>query len=351
MSPLMFVKACALFLLVVLASSCRESTTTLSIRDVTLMTFNVENLFDTTDDPDRRDETYLPLQQKRSAEHRALCATVEVEVWRNQCLHWDWSPAVVDTKLERIAAAILQVNGGRGPDIIAFQEVENIAILERLRSEYLGAANYRPAILIEGQDQRGIDVAFLSRLPVSGEPQLHAMRFREFPGSRVRDTRGILQADFQLPDGSILTGFAVHFPAPYHPFAMRELAYDFLNQLRANLPAERSFFAAGDFNTTSKEIAERDTLERKVRPSWQVVHEIGCETCRGTSYFAPDDSWSFLDMILFSSKDWRVRPESVALANQTPEQMTGRNTPARFRLQDLSGVSDHWPLIATISYE
>jgi len=50
----------------------------------------------------------------------------------------DWSDAVIDKKLTAIAGAILHVGGGRGPDILAFQEVENIVILERLRREHLG---------------------------------------------------------------------------------------------------------------------------------------------------------------------------------------------------------------------
>lgn len=342
-------RAMTLALLLVVCTACRESATTAGSRDVTLMTFNVENLFDVQDDANRSDETYLPLEQKQTDAHRALCAKVEVETWRNQCLYWDWNEQVLTIKLERVAAAILQVNSGRGPDVIAFQEVENVRVLERLRTEYLGSAGYGRAILIEGQDSRGIDTAFLSRLPVQGEPVLHPISFSGFPEDRIKDTRGILQADFELPDGSTLTGFAVHFPAPYHPFAMREQAYESLNRLRADLPEDRSFFAAGDFNTTTKEIAERDTLARLVRPSWQVAHEVGCTDCRGTNYFAPEDSWSFLDMIIFDSNEWQIRPETVMIANQAKYQTTSKGTPARFRLPKVEGVSDHWPVVATIS--
>ena len=65
----------------------------------------------------------------------------------------------IEQKLKSIAAAILQVDGGRGPDILALQEIENAGVLDRLRREYLAAANYRPPVLIEGEDLRGIDVA------------------------------------------------------------------------------------------------------------------------------------------------------------------------------------------------
>ena len=39
---------------------------------------------------------------------------------------------------------------------------------------------------------------------------------------------------FELPDGSVLTGFSVHFPAPFHPTEMREVAYRRLNELRGS---------------------------------------------------------------------------------------------------------------------
>ena len=264
------------------------------------MTFNVENLFDNIPDAGKNDETYLALGNKQTDEHKSACATIPVDRWRDQCLNWDWSDAIVERKLAAVAAAILQVNDGKGADIIALQEVENILILERLRTEYLGEANYLPAILLEGNDLRGIDVAFLSKLPLADAAVLHDIEFAAEFADRVADTRGILEATFTLPDGSLLTGFSVHFPAPFHPTAMRESAYRRLNELRAALPDGRMAFAGGDFNTTSREDGEENMLERFARPYWSVVHELGCSGCKGTQYYAPDDSWSFLDMILWS---------------------------------------------------
>ncbi|MEL7451407.1 MAG: endonuclease/exonuclease/phosphatase family protein, partial [Pseudomonadota bacterium] len=261
---------------------------------VTVMTFNVENLFDAQDDAGKNDHAYLPVTLKSDAEHIAFCEAIEVDRWRRDCLELDWNEAAVDFKLRQLARTILQVNKGRGPDVIALQEVENARILTRLSQDYLQAAGYTEVVLIEGADVRGIDVAFLSRLPLAGEPMLHDVSVGEFR-EREGDTRGILQATFTLPDGRSLTGFAVHFPAPYHPIEMRELAYDRLNQLRANVPSDHFVFAAGDFNTPSREMTETTIMDDRVRPFWQVAHEVGCEGCRGTNYWARGDSWSFLD--------------------------------------------------------
>jgi len=341
----------ALLATMLAAAACSQPPVA-TTHSVTIMTFNVENLFDNIDDPGKDDRDYLPLSQKQDPEHKAACAAVEVESWRNRCLNIDWTDAIIAKKLEVIAQAILQVDGGRGPDIIALQEVENIAILERLRTEYLAAANYLPGVLIEGRDTRGIDVAFLTRLPLAGEPQLHDIVFDESFNAREGDTRGILQTDFQLPDGSVLSGFSVHFPAPYHPTEMRIAAYRTLNRLLVELPEDRPVFAAGDFNTTSMEDSARDMLNRFVRPDWTVSNDL-CVGCQGSSYYAADDTWSFLDMILWrpccgEDATWQVRADSVQIANGTKAQMLPGGTPRRFSLPDGNGVSDHWPVVLTI---
>ena len=313
---------------------------------VSIMTFNVENLFDTRHDAGKNDETYLPLSDKGSERHIEKCNKIQGRRWREQCLHRDWNETVVNRKLTVIAAAIRQVNDGQGPDIIAFQEVENRRILERLRTEQLAGLGYEPALLLEGKDARGIDVAFLSRFPTQ-DAELHEIRFSASQRNRVGDTRPILQATFQLPDGSRLIGFAAHFPAPFHPTEMRESAYKTLNALLAQVPAKHPAFAAGDFNTTREEDTKKKMLDRWVRPAWQLAHDR-CEACQGTSYYPPTDDWSFLDMVLWRPADpWRM--SGSYLANNTPAQVTPAGTPKRFELPDATGLSDHWPLVMVIA--
>jgi endonuclease/exonuclease/phosphatase family metal-dependent hydrolase len=323
-----------------------------TIATVTVMTFNVENLFDNIDDPNKDDKAYLPLAAKQSVAHKNACNEIEVNRWRDECLNLDWNDDILDYKMTVVADTILQVNGGRGADIIALQEVENLSVLEELRTGYLADAGYRPAILIEGTDARGIDVAFLSRLPLARPPVLHPLSLAAFK-ERERDTRGVLQADFQLPDGSILTGFSVHFPAPFHPTAMRVAAYQHLTALLAALPNHHHAFAAGDFNTTRSEDDEKQMLDTWARPQWTLAHDIGCADCKGTHYYASGDDWSFLDMIFFraargGNTTAQIRADSVRIANDYPAQVTPKGTPLRFNAIRRQGVSDHWPMLATI---
>lgn len=68
------------------------------------------------------------------------------------------SAAEVEAKLERVAAVLVRLDA----DLVLLQELENLALLERLAAR----AGYPEARLVEGADPRGIDVAALSRLPV-----------------------------------------------------------------------------------------------------------------------------------------------------------------------------------------
>ena len=314
------------------------------------MAFNVQNLFDTIDDPGKDDKAYLPVEAKQNDAHVAECNEIPVESWRNECLYLDWDDEALKHKLGVVAETILQVNGGRGPDIVALQEVENLAVLERLRTEHLPVAGYLPAILIEGSDNRGIDVAFLTRLPVTGPATLHPLKLPDEFADREGDTRGLIEATFELPDGSLLTGYSVHFPAPFHPTDMRVHAYEHLQQVRAAVPPTNNVFAAGDFNTTSNEEDAERLIDTYMRTDWVVSNDL-CDGCPGTHYYSRDDRWSFLDMVVFAPSEdpdsaWAVT--SIDIANAVPAQVTVDATPNRYRSAERSGVSDHWPVVMTL---
>jgi len=206
-------------------------------------------------------------------------------------------------------------------------------------------------VLLEGSDVRGVDVAFLTRLPLADTPVLHSLDLPAEFADRAGDTRGLLEATFRLPDGSLLTGYSVHLPAPFHPTEMRVIAYEHLNRVLSQVPDDHNVFAAGDFNTTSAEDEQHGMLDRFVRPHWSTVSNDICEDCPGTNYYSRGDSWSFLDMVLFSPSDdentaWQVR--SVGLANTVPAQVTADGKPNRYHSAPRTGVSDHWPVLMTL---
>ncbi len=134
---------------------------------------------------------------------------------------------------------------------------------------------------------------------------------------------------------------------------MRVAAYEHLADLLAELPDTHHAFAAGDFNTTSKEDAATGLLDEYARPHWILAHDIGCDKCRGSYFYHRDSTWSFLDMIMFApargaKTTAQIRADSVQIANQFPAQRSVDGTPKAFHAENRTGVSDHWPMIATI---
>lgn len=101
-------------------------------KKISIMTFNVQNLFDNTHDDRKNDHTFLPISQKSGDDVKRQCGYLHGKNKR-ECLSLDWSDSVLRTKLERVAATIQQIGDGLGPDILLLQEVENYGILERPR--------------------------------------------------------------------------------------------------------------------------------------------------------------------------------------------------------------------------
>ena len=260
-------------------------------------------------------------------------------------------------KMKRIADVVFQ-EGDKGPDILILEEVENLNVLERLRLNHLAKAQYLPAILIEGPDKRGIDVAILSRLPLSGKPILHQIDLnKQLKGEKklkkkAWPTRGILQAQLKLPDSNLLTVFAVHFPSQGNPIRARRIAIQKLNEVKAKLPKDSLVVAGGDFNITAEEDAKSGLYSKELGKEWLISHEIGCDKCEGTHSYR--GSWSFLDAILFSKNmkmgdKWRVDTKSIRVANKSIYQINHWGSPARFSEgKSQVGVSDHWPLMVEI---
>lgn len=149
-------------LLVLLALACAGQPARLR-----LATWNLHNLFDEVDDPSVGDLTP--------------------------------SPSQVTKKLNNLGQA-LQVLGA---DVLAVQEVENRAILERLAR----ANGYRYAILVEGNDTaRGIDVGLLSKVKVTGYASHREDRlpYVEGAGLDSRFSRDCLEVHLRTPEPVVM---------------------------------------------------------------------------------------------------------------------------------------------------
>lgn len=336
--------------LVILLFLLQESTEATNRTRVSVMSYNLENLFDWKHDEGKNDLTYLPLSQKQGPAHRYVCGQIKRNVWRKQCLEYDWSEKVARSKMQQLAKVILSVNEGRGPDILIVQEIENNHILNIFNREYLFKAGYQTKVLLEGRDRRGIDVALLSRLPKVGEEKLHYIPFKSIQKKQFEDTRPILEVPLRLSNGKILHVFGVHLPAPFHPWKLRRESLDFLNNLASGIPEGAMAIAGGDFNVPSDEEKKRSLFRDTASLGWKVSFYEGCRTCEGTYYYPPLKQWSFLDVLLFSKKSksgWSLDAESIKVI-KNDFQLNRKGFPKSFDPKTNSGASDHLPIYAEV---
>ena len=330
--------------------------------DISIMTYNVENLFDTVHDEGTEDHAFLPLSKKHTTQHKQHCETIRSKRYRLDCLYADWSEPHLKIKMKRLAATILQVNHGKGPDILIMPEVENIQVLKRFNEKYLKVAQYKTWVHIEGPDKRGIDVSILTRLPNASDPILHKIPFQAHnQGDKkwMNRSRGILESHFTLPDGQKIAVFGLHFPSPRNPTYWRQQAITFLNYLKSKLPKDTLAIAAGDFNISRKEEKSYGLYDQQLGKKWLISHKVGCHHCKGTNYYHTLTQWSFLDAILFDKRlsrgatskksTWYVDQKSISIPNHSIYQVNKWGSPAHFNKGKTPiGVSDHWPVFAIL---
>lgn len=322
---------------------------------IAIMTYNVENLFDTIHDPGTNDFTFLPVSYKESnAEAQEACNKQDSDYRRNECLTTDWNDEVLKLKMERLADSVLSAPGG-APDILLLQEVENLRVLQMWNKGYLQQAGYQTEVLIEAEDRRGIDVAVLSKFPLAGEPKSHKIEFT--PDKSDKDwkrplTRGILEVPLKLPNGETLIVYTFHFPSQANPVQERIDAVQTLNKLMQKKNAGTLMIAGGDSNITMKEDISHGLQRNLMASKWKVSHLVGCSQCEGTQAYRGE--WSFFDVLLFSpnlmngTASYQLRPESIEVAKNGNYQLFKDGYPARFKAKSPIGVADHLPVYAEI---
>ena len=328
-------KYLAIYFLALFFSFPAQSNSSFSV-----MTLNVNNLFDELDDPKKDDKAYLPIELKQTNKHINSCNRIRVNSWKNECLYLDWDSETKDAKLKNLARDILLYDE-TGPDILALQEVENINILKQL-FRLLEPYGYIDLELLESKDYRGIDTAIISKFEII-DSTLHYIKFSgEFED---KDTRPILDSTILINEKKIKV-YNVHFPAGYHDVSMR---IDSLNKLKKLLQMHKMpTVALGDFNVNTEEDSEL-FIYKDQEDLWDVAHSIGCADCKGTYYYSYGKSWSFLDTI-FVSKQRNISYDTDSIKLHITEHNAYKDSgkPIRFNAKSKTGVSDHLPMVARI---
>lgn len=345
-----------------------------------IMSYNVENFFDTIHDvyklpsgqlDHKQDYTYLPKALKEGAYKKIIkheCSQMANYFYKRECFNKDWNAEVYKVKLDNILFAIGYKPNHCGADIIFLQEVENKRVLRDIAQNLPKHCGYKYFGLKEGPDKRGIDVGFISRFKLIKD---RLIDYPVYPGDKKR--RSLYQANFNV-DGKVVSVIGNHWPSMgTKDTRVRMRAAKLLSKAFRESKADLTV-AVGDFNTSEhKEQAVYTYLKRYVRgPLMMGV----IPNMPGSHYY--QKTWEFLDRIFVSKKSFdipnpKIVPiwESFHVVNrgllwdrsirgkkcaESSKDKLGRcpfkyvkGTPKRFSEWFKSGYSDHLPI--TMSFQ
>lgn len=321
-------------------------------KTISLMAYNVENLFDTIHDEGKNDYTYLPLSLKNESPHiQAICQSLGSEWWIKECLETDWNENVLDKKMQALSKVILSYNNGEGADILALEEVENLNVVSDLQKNYL-KGKYSYVALIEGEDARGIDTAVISKYPII-KSELHNINLEAI----AKKTRGILEVDIKIGNKKVSV-LVNHWPSQANPSQARLLAAKKLEQIALNSKAEL-VIAVGDFNTLPTDLPNAiDYLMNKFTNAAEEAQRRGIKLAQEGSHWYKTQ-WSTLDKILvYKKSDSQALYESYNIhvkdwmthTVKWFDQYTGKvsfheGVPLSFNIKTFEGFSDHLPIV------
>ncbi len=198
-------------------------------RILRVMFYNVENVFDTINDPPQGDDEFLPSEIRR------------------------WNGYKYRDKIEKIYKVIVAAGGWEPPGLVGLCEVENRKVLEDLLHRTPFSKYQYKIIHKESPDFRGIDVAAIYR-----EEKFRPLSFRNIPVPLLKQyekTRDILYIKGTTETSDTLHIFFNHWPSkwqgelqsrPKRIQAARILRQSIDSVL--NMNPEALIVAGGDFN-------------------------------------------------------------------------------------------------------
>ena len=321
------------------------ATTGLSAQDTTVRTlafYNLENLYDTIDDPQTRDDERTPNGA------------------------YGWTRKRYRQKIDNLARTIAQIGKlqrGAPPDILGLCEVENRKVLDALlRHPSLNKVAYQ-AVHFDSPDERGIDVALVYNPETFNVMDYNKHSLFLYNDDGFRDyTRDQLVVTGYL-DGQLLHVLVNHWPsrsggtkrsAPYRKSAAR-LCLKIMDSIRRYEPKAR-FVIMGDFNDNPADASLAKILRagKKRDTSALLFNPMFTYYRRGYGTLAFRDGWNFFDQIIVSkdfirSKDGVFSFWKAGIYN--PTELTTREGRYRgypFRTyagrRYTGGYSDHYPV-------
>lgn len=250
-----------------------------------------------------------------------------------------------ETAKQITAKAIREVNA----DVLALQEIDNLKVLDRFVSRYLGGMKYKHRILIDAFDPRNIDVGLISRYPIT-----RVKTYRDERNSRNTASlfsRDCLEVDINV-NGKTLTVYVNHLKSMIRT---REETYprrkeqadriaEIIEERWGSSGYKGNYAVVGDFNDY---IDEKTSLKKLLdHPGLVDVGERLDPGERWTHFWNKRREYRQLDFMFLS-------PE-LADKNSNPPEIMRKGLPHRatkyegerfkFVGEDNPKASDHCPM-------
>jgi len=306
-----------------------------------ILFYNVENLFDTTNNPETEDDSFTPEGD----------------------MHW--TSKRLDAKIKNISKVILSATGWSVPDLLVLCEIENKMVLEKLiHDSPLNRTKYK-IIHKESPDHRGIDVALIYNSKI-----FTPLTYDYFPlteKDNVLNTREIMYVSGILGNDTIHI-LGNHWPSRYGGLLetneYRELAAKTLKNIVLQIQLQHispKIVIVGDFN----ENPDSEILS-KILGASETIGEVKTDGLYNLSnhWLKPDfgslkyqSQWSVFDQIIVSgsilvatngigAKSENGRLVTLPFLFQKDEKYGGRKLfRTYYGFEYTGGFSDHLPVL------
>jgi len=299
-----------------------------------VMFYNVENLFDTYDDPNKRDDDFLPEGRMK---------------WTNNKYY---------THLRKTAQVISAVGEWGTPAICGLCEVENDTVIVHLLNRTPLREQHYGYCITTGSDMRGINNALLyqrDKFKYLG----HTSR-RIYFTNKAKRSRDILHVRGQIINSELLDVFVCHFPS--RSSGVQETEQDRIDAAKClkticdsilDKNIDANILVMGDFNDSP---ADKSTqlIKKGSLPKFNLINlfEVA-ETLNFHGSHKFQGEWSQLDQMFVSQhlKKMLVDGSPVIFAPDfllTKKDRNGEQTTFRSYLGTAykGGFSDHLPIVA-----
>lgn len=315
-----------------------------SSSDFRIMFYNVENLYDTADDPNKNDDDFLPNGSMKWTEHR------------------------YQKKISDLAHVISILGDGNLPVIAGFCEVENKKVLDDLaNNKDLKKGKYASVVTSSG-DKRGSNVGLIYRTDLLNLLSTVKYTPSMYDNSKKSASRDILHIVVKTLKSDTLDIFICHYHSRVE--GVKETMPYRINSAQLLREKTDSIFLArksanviimGDFNDYPTDTSMKETLGAKVIGSnispkqlYNMVYHRASDKTDGTYRYK--GSWGFLDQIIVSGNLLQGNTDAMKVKENTAvvfssdfmlnKDRSGKIQPFRTYsgTRYLGGISDHLPL-------